>query len=308
MTVTHPGTDVVTGAFGYVGRYVTQRLLAAGRDVITLTGHPERAHPFGDRVRVRPYAFADPVGLAASMRGAETLFNTYWIRFSRGGVTFDQAVRNSLVLIRAAEEAGIRRIVHVSITNPSSASPLPYFRGKGQVEEALRASGLSHAIIRPTLIFGKEDILINNIAWLLRRFPFFVVPGSGEYRLQPVFVGDMADLMVRAAVGKDNLMQDAVGPEVFTFNHLVKLLRSHVRSRAAILHGPPWVALALANGLGLVVRDVPITRTEIGGVSANLLLSANPPTTPTRFSEWLSRPATRPGLRYSSELQRHFSS
>jgi NADH dehydrogenase len=189
---------VVTGAFGYTGKYITRRLLAKGVRVKTLTGHPDRENSFGDQVTVAPFNFDDPVALAESLRGATTLYNTYWVRFEHGDATFAKAVENTKTLIAAAGEAGVSRIVHVSITNPSPDSALPYFKGKALLEEAIIQSGLSYAIIRPTVIFGLEDILVNNIAWILRRFPVFAVPGGGGYRLQPIYVEDMADIAVSA--------------------------------------------------------------------------------------------------------------
>ncbi len=206
--------DVVTGAFSYTGKYVTRRLLKAGRRVRTLTGHPNRANEFGEQVEIAPMDFQNPGGLVQSLRGATVLYNSYWVRFSHGRATFDQAVANSRVLIQAAKEAGVHRIVHLSIANPSVDSHLPYYSGKAQVERAIIDSGLSYAILRPTVNFGVEDILINNIAWFVRRFPVFAIPGSGQYRIQPIFAEDIADLAVSAARKKANLILDAVGPEI----------------------------------------------------------------------------------------------
>ncbi len=299
-------TDVVTGAFGYSGRYITERLLAAGRSVRTLTGHPDRPNPFGERVSVFPFNFDKPAALAESLRGADTLFNTYWVRFARGGTTFDAAVDNTKTLIRAAKEAGIRKIVHVSITNPSEDSPLPYFRGKAILEKAIAESGLSHAIIRPTVIFGREDILINNIAWLLRRFPIFVVPGSGDYRLQPVFVEDVADMAVRAAREAGSTIFDAVGLETFTFNELVRLIADKTGSRARTVHLPAGPALLASRLIGYAVRDVVLTGDEVAGLTSGLLVSDDPPTGSTRLSDWLSENASVLGTRYASELARHY--
>lgn len=193
---------LVTGAFGFTGRHLTERLLARGFTVRTLTGHPERANPFGERVEVRGFSWEDPAGLVESLRGVEVLYNTYWIRFGRGKLTFARAVENSLLLWEAAREAGVRRVVHISIANPSLDSPLPYYSGKARVEQGLVESGLEYAILRPTVIFGDEGILINNLAWMLRRLPVFATPGDGEYRLQPVYVGDLAEMMVEAGEGE----------------------------------------------------------------------------------------------------------
>ena len=298
--------NVVTGAFGYTGRYITNRLLLMGQRVRTLTGRPNRPNPFGRMVRVAPFNF-DSVGeMIKSLRGATTLYNTYWIRFPRSQVTFDRAIQNTKVLIQAAEEAGVRRIVHISITNPSEESPLPYFRGKAIVEKAIIDSGLSYAIIRPAVIFGSEDVLINNIAWLLRRFPVFAVLGSGSYRLQPVFAEDVAQLAIGAADQDENLIMDAVGPEIYTFDELVRLVAEKVDSRAKIMHLPPGLALFFSRLVGYLVRDVVLTRDEVEGLMSELLVSQGAPTGTTRLSDWLSQNAGVIGIKYTSELKRHY--
>ena len=156
--------DVVTGAFSYTGKYIARRLLANGKTVRTITGHPNRENPFGGRVQALPLDFDRPRELAESLKGATTLYNTYWVRFPRRDVTYQRAVENTGTLVKAAVEAGVRRIVHVSITNASEDSPFPYFTGKGRVERVIAGSGLSYAILRPTVIFGAEDVLVNNIA------------------------------------------------------------------------------------------------------------------------------------------------
>jgi len=196
--------------------------------------------------------------------------------------------------------------VHVSITNPSPDSPLPYFRGKALVEQAIADSGLSYAIVRPTVVFGGEDILLNNIAWLLRRFPVFAVPGDGRYRLQPVFVEDLARLAVSLGTRGDSVVTDAAGPEVFTFDELVRLIRRHIGSRAAIVHLPPRLTLALSGLMGLLTRDVVLTADEYRGLTANLLVASGAPACATRFSDWLAGNANALGVHYASELKRHY--
>lgn len=301
-----PELNVVTGAFGYTGKYITRRLLSVGKGVRTLTGHPNRENPFGEQVSVSPFDFDNPSELTKTLRGATTLYNTYWVRFSHGQVTFDKAVENTKTLIKAAEEAGVHRIVHVSVTNASKESPLPYFRGKGLVEKVVVHSRLSYAIIRPTLIFGAEDILINNIAWLLRRFPVFAVPGSGDYRVQPVFVEDVAEIAVSAAHHDESIIVDAVGPQTYTFDELVRLIADNIQSRARIIHLRPGIALFLSRMIGYLLRDVLLTRHEVEGLMSNLLVSESPPTGQTRLSDWLGQNADSVGARYASELNRHY--
>lgn len=298
--------NVLTGAFGYTGRYIARRLLGMGKEVRTLTAHPRRHHPFADAVSVFPLTFDEPVALVRSLRGASTLYNTYWVRFPYRGVAYDTAVRNTQVLIGAARQAGVRRIVHVSITHADAGSRLPYFRGKGIVEEAIIRSGLSYAIVRPSLIFGGEDILLNNLAWLLRRFPLFAVPGSGEYRLQPVSVEDVAELAVGVAHQDANLILDAVGPETYTFREMVLLLRETVRSRARVVHVRPALALFLSRLVGWALGDVILTRDELEGLMGSLLISDRPPLGRTSLRRWLAENADRVGTRYASELARHY--
>ena len=301
-------TYIVTGATGYTGRYITRLLLDLGHEVRSLTGHPDRPSPFGDRVAMLPYSFDDPDALASNLEGADTLFNTYWIRLAYKDLTHQRVVGQLRTLFDAAKAAGIRRVVHISITNATLDSPLPYFRGKAQVEEALRASGLSYAILKPTLIFGREDILLNNIAWMLRKFPVFPIPGSGDYRLQPIYVEDIARLALEARAGDDNVELDAVGPDAFIYEELVRLIGRKIGASSRLMHLPTSVALAAANLLGLLVRDVVLSRDEIEGLAGDLLVSksAGPPLGTTHISDWLDENAHHLGASYSSELDKHY--
>lgn len=277
-----------------------------GKRVRTLTGHPDRQNPFASQVAAFPFNFDRPSDLADSLRGVVTLYNTYWIRFSYGQLTFDRAVENTKVLIKAAEEAGVQRFVHLSITSASPDSSLPYFRGKGLVEKAITESRLSYAIIRPTVIFGAESILINNIAWLLKRFPIFIIPGSGDYRLQPVFVEDVAEIAVSAAHKDDNMVIDAVGPEIYTFDELVRLLADKTHSKAWLIHIRPQLALFFSRLVGYVVKDVVLTRDEVEGLLAGLLVSEEPVTGKTLLSDWLEENTGIVGSQYLSELKQHY--
>lgn len=304
MTTTE--VNVVTGAFSYTGKYITRRLLALGKHVRTLTGHPSNTNPFGEQVNVFPFNFDRPKELVRSLEGATTLYNTYWIRFTHGSLTFDQAVAKTKQLFNAAKEAGVRRVVHISITNPAETSRLPYFKGKAILEQALINSGLSYAIIRPTVIFGAEDILINNISWLLRHFPVFPIFGSGTYRLQPIYVEDMADLVLKAGQAEDNQIIDAVGPDIFTFEELVQLIAQKLQRHVLFMHVNPGLAFYMAKLVEPFTGDVLITHDEITGLMADLLISQGPPTGHTHLSQWLEENADKVGSRYASELARHY--
>jgi uncharacterized protein YbjT (DUF2867 family) len=300
--------NAVTGAFGYTGKYITRQLLARGERVMTLTGHPCRPNEFGGQVKPVPFRFDDPEAMAQSLAGVRVLYNTYWVRFDRGDATHDRAVANTRALFRAAEIAGVQRVVHISITNPDPESSLPYFRGKALLEEAARSATFSYAIVRPTVVFGAEDILINNIAFLLRKSPVFMIPGTGQYRLQPIYAEDLAGIAVDAAQSSEDMTIDAVGPESFSFEELVRLVAEAVQSRATILHAPPRLALAAAHLLGAVFRDVVLTRDELEGLMSDLLVSSSGPTGSTCLSRWVMENSATLGCRYASELRRHYVS
>jgi uncharacterized protein YbjT (DUF2867 family) len=297
-----PDLDVVTGAFSYTGSFIARRLLDDGVRVRTLTRRVDPTSPLHGKVETAPLQFADRAALVESLRGARCLYNTYWVRFERGGTTFDGAVRNSALLFEAAATAEVERIVHVSVTNPSEDSSLPYFGGKAQVERALVAAGPAYAIVRPTLVFGPRDILVNNIAWILRRFPLFVVPGDGSGRVQPVSAEDVAEIAVSASAGA----VDAAGPEEYTFDELVRAVGAAIGCRRRLVHAPPRVALALGAVVGTARRDVILTRDELEGLQASLLVSHDPPRGRESFREWLERNGASLGRAYVSELARNF--
>ena len=300
-------TDLVTGAFGYSGSRIAELLIDSGREVRTLTHHPDPEHPLRASVHASPYRFDDATALARSLEGVTTLYNTYWVRFERGRTTFDDAVANSRALFRAARRARVARIVHVSIANPSIDSPLPYYRGKALVEQTLADAGLPYTIVRPTFFFGGgRDILANNIAWILRRMPIFVVPGDGRYLVQPIHIDDFARLCVRAAHGLTDVIVDAAGPDKMSFEQLVRAVRTAVGSHSPILHAPPAAMAALARALGLLVRDVVLTPAEIRGLTSGLLVSHQPALGQISFLEWLEENGATLGSAYANELDRHF--
>jgi len=295
---------VVTGAFGYSGKYIAARLLQAGHRVRTLTNSPGRANPFGNQVEARPFHFDDPARLVESLRGAATFYNTYWVRFDYGNFYHALAEENTLKLFAACREAGVRRVVHVSITNPSEQSPLAYFRGKARLERALQESGLSCAILRPAVLFGKEDILINNITWCLRRFPVFAVFGDGQYKLQPLYVDDLARLAVEQGREPAHRIIEAIGPETFSYRELVRNLGVIIGKPRPIISVPPALGYALGRLIGKFTGDVPLTRAEIAGLMQNLLCGASPPAGATRLTDWARAEAANLGRHYASELAR----
>lgn len=294
----------VTGAFGYSGRYIANRLLHDGHEVVTLTNSPDRPNPFGNQVTAFPFHFKEPEKLRDSLRGVQSLVNTYWVRFNHQFFTHEEAVANTRILFSAAKEAGVQRIVHVSITHPDSASELPYFRGKAMVESALTNLGVSYCILRPAVLFGKEDVLINNIAWSLRHLPVFGVFGSGDYKLQPIYVEDLAQAAARKAEGGDNEIIEAIGPETFTYRELVGKIRGALGVKRPILSVPPALGYWGSRLVGFFVHDVVITREEIRGLMENRLFVNTHPLGTTKLSNWIEQHKDTLGRRYTSELAR----
>lgn len=297
--------DVVTGAYGYSGAAIAAELIAARRRVRTLTGHPSRA-PAGTPVAARPLDFADPDGLVDSLRGADTLYNTYWVRFAHGTVTHDVAVANSRILFQAAARAGVRRIVHVSITHASCDSPYPYFRGKAEVERALGEVGVPYAIARPAILFGAGGVLINNIAYLLRRLPVFAIGGNGSYRVRGIHVHDLARLCVALGARDDVVTLDAVGPDRPTFREIVQAVRAAVGSRSLLLPAPARLLTGSARLLGWTLGDTLLTSEEYHAMADGLADSEEPATGMTHFREWVSEHGRHLGLRYANEIDRHY--
>jgi uncharacterized protein YbjT (DUF2867 family) len=296
--------DAVTGAFSYTGSVIARELLARERAVRTLVRSPVPAgHPLAGAVRVAPFDLDDEAALVRALDGTEVLYNTFWIRFPHGPWTFEWAIAASARLFRAAAAAGVERIVHISITRPSLSSPYAYFRAKAAVEDLLLTGPVTATVIRPTLIYGgRQEILVNNIAWFLRRLPVFALPRR-TCRVQPVHVDDVARIAVeRSEPG----VVDAVGPETFTYRRLVELVAAAVGSRARVVPLPERSVVALALAAGLALRDTVVNQEELGALTANLLTSDDAPLGSDRFSEWLARQADWLGRSYHSELDRHW--
>jgi NADH dehydrogenase len=298
-------TAVITGAFSFIGSAAARSLRARGFEIRTLTNRKAPVNDPGGPVEVYPLQFTDPAAFAVAMKGAEVFVNTYWVRYPYVGTGFGEAIANTAVLLRAAAEARVERVVHVSVSNPSLQSPLDYYRGKAELEAMVRDSGMSYGIVRPTLVVGPNDILVNNIAWLMRRFPVFAMPGSGSYRVQPVTLDDTGEIIAQTAVSRDDATVDAAGPEVMSFEALVRIVAEAIGRRPRIVHVPPAVAMKLLGVLNRIVGEVILSRQELDGLMTELLVSKEPPLGTSSVSEWLRQHGSEVGSHYASELKRH---
>lgn len=297
-------THAVTGAYGYCGKYIAMRLLREGHRVLTLTNSINRRNPFADRIQAYPFNFDNPKKLTDSLKDVSVLYNTYWVRFNHITFNHASAIENVLVLFDCARKAGVERIVHISVTNASEQSHLEYFNGKGTLEKALMNSGISYSILRPALFFGEEDILINNIAWMLRRLPIFGVFGDGSYRVQPIYIHDFADLAVEQGERRENGIIDAIGPETFTYRSIVEQISEIIGKKRPIVSVPPAFGYAAGIIIGKMVNDIVITRDEIDSIMTDLLYVNSPPAGQTRFTDWAKEHAASLGKHYASHLAR----
>lgn len=304
---TDTGLDAVTGAFSYSGKAISTALLESGRRVRTLTGHPSRALEHSP-IEIRPQDFDDQIGLVASLEGVTTLYNTYWVRFAHKQIDHDLAVENSRTLFQAAKRAGVQRIVHVSITHPSIDSPLPYFRGKALVERSLAETGISFAVLRPAILFGGDGVLLNNIAWLLRRLPVFAVGGRADYRIRGIHIDDLAQLCVEKGAERFDSVTDAVGPERPTFLELVISIKVAVESHSRIIHLPGSAMPIVSRIVGIGLHDVLLTRDEYRAMADGLADTDGPATGSIALSDWLTDHRSTLGMDYANELERHFDS
>ena len=304
MSMSNLQIHAVTGAYGYSGKYIAEKLIACGKQVITLTNSVHRENPFGDRIKAFGFNFNKPDLLADSLQDVKILYNTYWVRFNHKLFTYASAVENTKILFEAAKHAGVERIVHISITNPSIDSPLEYFRGKALLEKYLKDTGIPYCILRPAVLFGKEDILINNIAWALRRFPVFGVFGDGHYKLQPIYVDDLAELAVQQGEQRENVIIDAVGPETFSYRGLVEEIGYIIGKKRPVISMPPLLGYSIGWVIGKLVNDVMITKDEVRGLMANLLYVDTTPAGSTKLTDWARKHANTLGFKYTSELAR----
>ncbi len=306
------GVAAVTGAWSYLGRHITQALQARGQTVRSLTSRAIPADdPFQGAVQAYPL-HGEQESLVHALDGVDTLYNTYWVRHTRPPIghrgpwtTHEAAVARSRHLIDAAQAAGVKRLVHVSITQPDAASPFPYFRGKAAVEAYIRHSGLSYAILRPACFFGAHDILINNIAYAVRRFPLFCLPRPLGYRVRPIHVQDMATLMCTYGADTTNGVWDACGPEQYPFDQLVQQMGQWLTGRRPrLVPLPSALCHILYRIAGQVLRDTILSREELQALAADHLSSTAPPLGTTRLSTWVQAHREDLGLTFRPEPPR----
>jgi NADH dehydrogenase len=271
-----------------------------------LTNAIGRDDPFDGQVEIHPLNFENREALVESLRGADVLYNTYWVRYNHHSKSFDHdiATENCKIIFEAAIEAGVRRIVHFSVAHPKLAPRWSYFRGKVVSEKSLRDCGISYAIIRPTVLFGGDrNILVNNIAWILRYIPVFGLFGWGNYPIQPVHVSDVARIAIELGALNEDITRDATGPDTFLYKDFIKLIARNMGVRRLIVPLPPTIGWMTGRVMGFFLKDMVITRAEIRGLMRGLVASDEEPLGTISFSEWVAENGLVLGRRYNNDLK-----
>ena len=257
----------VTGATGFVGRHISAVLARRGHTIRALVRNPSRARTletFG--VELVPGDLADAAALSTLTHGAHAVVHLVGIIVETGRATFHAVhVEGTRRLLEAARGAGVGRFVHMSAVGArDEAGATRYHRTKWQAEELVRASGLSHAVFRPSIINGPENVPIRTIARLHRWSPVVPVFGDGRFPTQPVWVEDVA-LAFALAVEQPALVGafELGGPEVLTYEEFLLAIGRAARHPRPLVHVPLALARAAAGALDLLGAAAPLTSDQL---------------------------------------------
>jgi len=275
---------LVAGGSGFIGSAIVRRLVRDGSEVAAMSAHPSRSRGRIESMgaRVVEGDVRDAGSLERAVAGAETVvqaltFPTFPVEKPRRGFTFEEFDhRGTERLVRAAVRAGASRFVFGSGAGAAPDAPKVWFRAKWAGEEAVRAAGIDHAIIRPSWVYGPEDRALNRFVAFHRWLPFVPVVGDGRQRLQPVFVEDVADAFAQAArPGGPQGTFEIGGPDVLTMNDVLSTMMEVRGRRRPLVHFP--VSLTKLAGFFLqFVPIVPLSPTAVEWLIGDALANTGP--------------------------------
>jgi uncharacterized protein YbjT (DUF2867 family) len=260
----------VLGGSGFVGRYVVQRLAARGDVIPVGCRHAEDAKflmTLGNVGQIAAFNIAidDERLLPAFLAGSGAVVNCVGILVERGRQTFEQVHHQGPArLARLAREAGVERLIHISAIGADPRSRSLYARSKAQGEAAVRDSFPTATILRPSIVFGPEDQFFNRFAAMAMVLPVLPLIGGGRTRFQPVYVGDVADAVLKcledpATAGRT---YELGGPKIYTFRQLVELLLAEIRRKRLLIDVPFGLAEFQAR-LMSVLPNPPLTPDQV---------------------------------------------
>ena len=278
-------TVALAGGSGFIGRAIARRLVAGGGiKVRVLSREPDKARaqldlPGGEFVRAD---IAKPASLKDALPGADTIvdaiqFDGYPVEDPRRGLTFELIdYGGAVALIDAAKQAGVRQFIYISGAAADENSTHPGFRAKGRAERAIRESGLTYTIFRPSLVYGPEDKVVNGLARALRFAPLFGVPGTGRQKVQPVLVDDLAACVMLAVSGRGrNGTYDVGGPDLMTFDAMMEIIMDASGHRRPLFHIPE----SIMRGIGGLLEKLPnpiLSRDAVTFVTADNACNIKP--------------------------------
>jgi uncharacterized protein YbjT (DUF2867 family) len=241
----------LAGGSGFIGRAIARRLLAGGGITVrVLTRNPEKARAHFDLPGVEFVSadIAQPASLKDALAGVSTIvdaiqFDGYPVENPQRGLTFERIdYGGALALIDAAKQAGVAQFIYISGAAADENSAHPAFRAKGRAERAIRESGLTYTIFRPSLVYGPQDKVVNGLARALRYAPVFGVPGTGRQKVQPLLVDDFAACVMLAVSGRGrNGTYDIGGPDLMTFDEMMRIIMDASGHRRPLFHIPETI-------------------------------------------------------------------
>jgi len=259
----------VTGGTGFIGRHVVARLVENGEKVrVAARGGRKADLPAG--VEQVPADVVSGEGLPEAMAGVDSVAHLVAIIAEKGGQRFDAVIRGGTAnVVSEAEKAGVKKLVYVSAIGAGPDPKLPYWHAKWQAEQTMTASGLDYTIIRPSLVFGPEDDFFNRLGRLVRRAPVVPVAGDGKTRFQPIWVEDVVSCVV-ACLNEgthDREIVEIGGPEYYSYNEIIDLIRQKLGVRRPKAHIPLWLMRPAARVLQAVLPSPPVTTDQLAMLS-----------------------------------------
>jgi uncharacterized protein YbjT (DUF2867 family) len=274
----------VFGGTGFLGRRLVQRLVAERMRVRVAVRHPEHAASALraadlERVTVLRADVRDQASVAAVVAGTEAVVNTVSTYVEKSGVTFEAIhERGAETVAREAAAAGFVRLVLISGIGADPESRSPYIRARGRGELAVRQGFPSATIVRPSAMFGPGDALFGTIADIARLSPVLPLIGGGRTRLQPVYVEDVAEAIVRILNDRETAGRtyELAGPKVYTLRELAEVALRLI-NRQPLLVPIPFAVARVQAQLFEFLRKPPLTTGQVDLLNADNVASVTLP-------------------------------
>ena len=273
----------VTGGTGFIGREVVDLLLAqAGDEVVVTTRDPDR-DLWGGRARLVQAWAGDPVSLGKAFMHADVVVHA--IQFpnhpvedpSKGRTYLEVDGRGTTVAAQTARKLGVRRFVYLSGAGAGQGRPQPWFRAKDMAETAIRETGMEHALLRPSWIYGPRDRSMNKFVTFSRRLPFVPVIGDGKTAVFPVHVKDVARAVVEC-VRREDARDKALelgGPERLTMDQIIRTIQKVIGKRRPLVHHPVGLMKLLSWPMRLL-PEPPLSPTAVDFVVQEVEIDPRP--------------------------------